>query len=156
MSPGVLHSSEGYFEGVGRLRLRYRAWEVQNARAAILVVHGLGEHSGRYAAFAETAGAFACSTYALDLRGHGGSEGRRGFVPRFETFLQDVDRFRREVQGLVDVRVPVFLLGNSMGGLIALRYLEEYEAPFRGAIIVSPWLATAVEVPRWKIGRAHV
>ena len=146
-----MKSSDGFFEGVGGLRLYYRAWELPRARAAIAVVHGLGEHSGRYEAFADRLSAYGFSTFAMDLRGHGLSEGRRGHVTRFEVFLQDVDRFRRELHGLVDVGTPLFLLGHSMGGLISLRYLEEFDTPFRGGIIVSPWLATETPVPRWKV-----
>src|SRR5687768_9822782 len=145
-----MKSSDGFFEGVGGLRLYYRAWELPRARAAIAVVHGIGEHSGRYEAVADRLSAYGFSTFAMDLRGHGLSEGRRGHVTRFEVFLQDVDRFRRELHGLVDVGTPLFLLGHSMGGLISLRYLGEFDTPFRGGIIVAPWLATAVAVPRWK------
>jgi alpha-beta hydrolase superfamily lysophospholipase len=151
-----MKSSDGFFEGVGGLRLYYRAWELPRARAAIAVVHGLGEHSGRYEAIADPLSAYGFSTFAMDLRGHGLSEGRRGHVTRFEVFLQDVDRFRRELHGLVDVGTPLFLLGQSMGGLISLRYLEEFDTPFRGGIIVSPWLATATPVPRWKVTMAGV
>ena len=146
-----MKSSDGFFEGVGGLRLYYRAWELPRARAAIAVVHGLGEHSGRYEAIADRLSAYGFSTFAMDLRGHGLSEGRRGHVTRFEVFLQDVDRFRRELHGLVDVGTPLFLLGQSMGGLISLRYLEEFDTPFRGGIIVSPWLATETPVARWKV-----
>lgn len=143
--------SDGVLTGVGGLRLAYRAWEVPSARAALVLVHGIGDHSGRYAAFAERMASYGMSTYALDLRGHGLSEGRRGHVPAFDVYLQEVDRFRREVEGLADFRVPLFLVGQSMGGLIALRYQQEYNTRFRGAVIVSPWLATAMEVPRWKV-----
>jgi alpha-beta hydrolase superfamily lysophospholipase len=145
-----MKSADGFFQGVGGLRLYYRSWEQPRARAALAVVHGLGEHSGRYEALAERLGGYGFSTFALDLRGHGLSEGRRGHVKRFESYLQDVDRFRRELHGLVDIGTPLFLLGHSMGGLIALRYLEEFEAALHGAIIVSPWLATSAPVPRWK------
>lgn len=148
-------ASDGYLEGVGGLRLYYRAWELTRARAAILVIHGLGEHGGRYEPIAERLTSYGFSVFALDLRGHGLSDGRRGHVHRFEFFLQDVDRFRREVQGLVDVGRPLFLLGHSMGGLIALRYLEEFDAPLAGGIIVSPWLATAMPTPRWKVTAAN-
>lgn len=151
MNGRALQLSHGYLEGVGGVRIHYRAWEVPSPRAALVVVHGLAEHGGRYDEFAEAMGGYGMSTYALDLRGHGSSEGRRGFVARFEIFLQDLDRFRREVQGLVDPSCPLFLVGQSMGGLVALRYLEEFESPFRGAAIVSPWLATAMPVPRWKV-----
>ncbi len=150
MTTNGARTAEGAFEGVGGLRLRYRTHEVPQARAAVLVVHGLGEHGGRYRAFAEAMAAASVATYVLDQRGHGLSEGRRGHVTSFDVLLQDLDRFRREVSGFIDVRLPLFLLGHSMGGLVALRYLEEYDAPFRGAIILAPWLGTAVAVPRWK------
>jgi lysophospholipase len=153
--PEMLRRGQGTLDGVGRMRLAYRTWEKPGARAALLVVHGLGEHSARYADFGERLASWGISTYALDLRGHGLSDGRRGHVPSFDVFLQEVDRFRREVEGLADFRVPVFLLGHSMGGLIALRYMEEYAGRFRGAIISSPWLATAMHVPRWKIAAAN-
>jgi lysophospholipase len=149
-SSGLLRRADGAIEGVGRIRLHYRTWEASSPRAAIVLVHGLGEHSGRYDEFASRMAAFGFSTYAMDLRGHGLSEGRRGQTPNFDAFLQDLDRFRREVQGLADIRLPIFLLGHSMGGLIALRYQQEYNTIFRGAIIVSPWVATAMPVPRWK------
>lgn len=149
-SSGLLRRADGAIEGVGRVRLHYRTWEASQPRAAIVLVHGLGEHTGRYDDFASRMAAFGFSTYAMDLRGHGLSEGRRGHTPNFDALLQDLDRFRREVQGLADVRLPIFLLGHSMGGLIALRYQQEYNTIFRGAIIVSPWVATAMQVPRWK------
>lgn len=148
--------NEGSILGVGRVRLQYRTWEVPGARAGIVVVHGLGEHSGRYEGFGARMADYGFSTFAMDLRGHGLSDGRRGHVPTFDALLQDVDRFRREVQGLADVRAPLFVLGHSMGGLIALRYQEEYSNAFHGAIIVSPWLATALPVPRWKITLANL
>lgn len=147
----TLEQCHGYIEGVGRLRLHYRTWEVSRSEAALLVVHGIGEHAARYQELAGYLAGHGISTFALDLRGHGKSEGRRGHVRRFDVLLQDLDRFRREVQGLVEVDVPLFILGQSMGGLITLRYLEEYEHPVNGAVITSPWLGTAMPTPRWKI-----
>ena len=146
--------SEGSMTSTGRIALRYRAWEVANARSALVIVHGLGEHGGRYEQFAMSLARFGFSTYAFDLRGHGSSEGRRGHVRSFGIYLQDLDRFRREVQGFMPAGVPLFLLGHSMGGLIALRYQEEYRTSFAGAIISAPWLATALPIPRWKVTAA--
>ncbi|MBI4546313.1 MAG: lysophospholipase [Gemmatimonadetes bacterium] len=150
MTTQLLTRSEGFLEGVRGLRLYYRAWEAPAPSAALLIVHGLGEHSARYVAFAEAMTGNGISCFALDLRGHGCSEGRRGHAARFDVLLQDLDRFRREVMGLIAPELPIFLLGHSMGGLLALRYLEEYGESLRGAILVSPWLATAMPVPRWK------
>lgn len=152
----ALQECHGFIEGVGRLRLHYRAWEAVTPRSAILVVHGLAEHGGRYEKFGHDLAAAGHSVFALDLRGHGDSDGRRGHVRRFDQLLQDVDRFRREVQGMVPLETPIFLLGHSLGGLIALRYLEEYSPDFRGAVLSAPWLATALPIPHWKIGLAQV
>jgi alpha-beta hydrolase superfamily lysophospholipase len=150
-----MRRSEGSVTGVDGLRLAYRAWEAKSPHAGIVVLHGLGEHSGRYEQFAEALATFAISTYALDQRGHGLSDGRRGHVPTFDVFLREFDRFRREVEGLAEYRLPLFVLGQSMGGLIALRYVEEYESHFLGAVVCSPWLATSMPVPRWKIMAAN-
>lgn len=149
--PGIIQENHGYLEGLGRIRLHYRTWEVPDPEAALLVVHGMFEHGARYEELAEVMAGSRFSTFALDLRGHGASEGRRGHISRFDVLLQDLDRFRREVQGLLPVGTPMVLLGHSMGGLIVLRYLEEYEAPFAGAVITSPWLGTAYNAPRWKV-----
>jgi alpha-beta hydrolase superfamily lysophospholipase len=147
---GTGRRSHGSILGVGDVRLAFRACEAVAPKAALVIVHGLGEHSGRYDEFASSMAGSGISSYALDLRGHGQSEGRRGHVPAFDVWLQEVDRFRSEAEGLAGGGVPLFLLGQSMGGLIALRYMEEYPGAFRGAVICSPWLATAMAVPRWK------
>lgn len=156
MSVRSLRMNHGYLEGVGRLRLHYRTWEAHEPIGAIVLVHGLFEHSGRYEEFGEFMGGHRFSTFALDLRGHGGSEGRQGHVSRFDVLLQDLDRFRREVQGLVPVSLPVFLVGHSLGGLVALRYLQEYESTMAGAVLTAPWLGTIAAVPRWQIVAANI
>lgn len=152
----TIHPRHGYVQAVDGLRLHYRAWEVDAPRAGLLVLHGLFEHSRRYQELGEFMAEAGFSTFALDLRGHGGSEGRRGHVRRFEILLQDVDRFRREVEGGLDVELPLFLIGHSMGGLVAVRYLEEYESSLAGAVITAPWFGTAVPVPRWQVILANV
>lgn len=155
MSTAGLRVNHGYFEGVRRTRIHYRTWEVDRASAALIVVHGMFEHGRRYEEFAETMAGYGFSTYVMDLRGHGASGGRRGHVASFDHFLQDVDRFRREVRGLVAVELPVFLVGHSLGGLIALRYLEEYDTALRGGIISAPWLELVEEPSRLRVILAH-
>jgi alpha-beta hydrolase superfamily lysophospholipase len=148
MSSATLRGGVGYVEGVGGLRLHYRSVEVVDPVAAVMVIHGLFEHGGRYQELAGFLALAGISAFAVDLRGHGGSDGRRGHVRRFEIFLQDVDRVRREVQGLVPEGLPLFLIGHGLGGLISLRYVEEYDLPVAGAVLLSPCLGTAVPVPR--------
>jgi alpha-beta hydrolase superfamily lysophospholipase len=156
MTRTTLYPAHGYFAGLDGLRLHYRAWETAASRASLVLVHGLFEHSRRYQEFGEAMAGYGFSTYAMDLRGHGRSDGRRGHVRRFEILLQDLDRFRQEVEGLAPVGQPLFLVGHSQGGLIALRYLQEYRSTFAGAVITAPWLGTAVHLPQWMVVVANV
>lgn len=161
MSQPIRHSaslteSDGTFDGVGGLTLYYRAWESSAPVAGLLVIHGLSDHSGRFEYFGRRMASNLINVYSLDLRGHGASEGRRGHSDRFDYFLQDVDRFRREVESITNRELPIFIHGHSMGGLITLRYIEEFDTPLRGAILTSPWLATGPSIPRWKILGAGV
>ena len=150
MRNGVVRTSEGRFAGADGLALRYVVWEASAPEAALIVVHGLSEHARRYAEFGERMATGGVSTFAFDLRGHGESHGQRGHARRFDLLVQDVELFRHEVLGLIGPGAELFLLGHSMGGLIALRYLQQGLGPFRGGIIVAPWLATVAPVPAWK------
>lgn len=147
----------GELVGTGGVRLLYRTWAAapQPPRAAVMVLHGLFEHSGRYAELADAMSEAGLTTFALDLRGHGASGGRRGYVREFDDFLEDVDRFHREVERTLP-GVPRFLLGHSMGGLIGLRYLEWKDPALAGAVVTSPWLPTVEEVPGWQRGLAAI
>jgi acylglycerol lipase len=138
----------GFVEGVGRLRLQYRCWEVDQPAATAIFLHGLFEHGGRYAELGEFLAGAGISCFAPDLRGHGASEGRRGHVRRFHVFLQDLDRVRREVQGMLAEQTPVFLIGHALGSLIGLRYVEEYDAPVAGGVFLSPCLGAALPASR--------
>lgn len=141
--------SEGAIDEDSGARLHYRRWSLRDARAALLVVHGMGEHAGRYREFAEAMLARELSVYAYDQRGHGKSAGRRGHVDDFDLLLEDLDRVRREVRSVLPPETPLFLLGHSMGGLVALRYVQERGTAFEGAVLVAPWLASADPPPAW-------
>lgn len=140
------HSADG-------LLLYYRAWGVESPRAVVRIVHGLGEHGGRYAPLAETLQERGIASYALDLRGHGISEGIRGHVTRFDQFLDDMEAFARETLS----EPPTFLLGHSLGGLIALRATETGRAGrLAGAILSAPALALAKPASAWSHAGASV
>jgi alpha-beta hydrolase superfamily lysophospholipase len=130
-----------------RLALR-RAPAAAPARAAAILLHGFGDHSGRYGDLAAWLTARGISVYALDQRGHGRSPGKRGHVSRFAQFLSDVAALRRLVAG--EEAGPQLLLGQSFGATVALRYLETGPAGVAGAIVSSPFLAVAMKVAPWK------
>ena len=102
------------------VRLHYRSWPAPAERAVLLVSHGLGEHGGRYAQVAEELAAHGITVHAIDHRGHGRSEGRRGHVAHFGEFVRDFETFRVAVAKEHPSGAPLFLLGHSMGGLIAI------------------------------------
>ena len=111
---------ESTFETTGGLRLFGRAWLPDGAaRADVAIVHGYAEHSGRY----EHAGAYLAArgyaVWALDLRGHGKSEGDRVLVRSFNEYLDDVEALLAQVRARGDETRPLFLFGHSMGGAIA-------------------------------------
>ncbi|MGK7313181.1 MAG: lysophospholipase [Candidatus Longimicrobiales bacterium M2_2A_002] len=146
---GASAGSSRHVTGAGGTRLHYRSWEAESPRAAVLVLHGLFEHSRRYRELAGVLGDAGISTFALDLRGHGASQGRRGYVRRFELFLEDVDRFTADVRRELTDGLPRFLLAHSMGGLVGIRWLEERDPELAGAVITSPWLALADPPAPW-------
>lgn len=127
--------------------LRYHVWEAVEPRAILRIVHGLGEHGGRYGALAEMLATRRISTYALDLRGHGRSGGRRGHAATFHAILDDVAAFTRATPSGGG---PAFLLGHSLGGLIALRAIQESRAGvLAGAILSAPALGLVSGASRW-------
>jgi acylglycerol lipase len=139
---------EGDFAGHGGLRLYWQAWLPEGeVRAVILVAHGYGEHGGRYGNLVEEVVPRGFALYALDHRGHGRSEGPRGHVGRFAEFVSDLHALRVRVEE-EQRRKPLFLLGHSMGGLIAVRYLLSHASGVAGTVLSSPALGIANEPSR--------
>lgn len=136
---------EGFFEGPGP-RIHWQAHRVSGSRAAVAIVHGYGEHAGRYLELVQALGNGGFDCFLLDLRGHGLSEGPRGHVDRFEDYLFDLDRLVEKARGASE---RLFLFGHSLGGLILLRYLQE-GGEADGAIVSAPYLKLAFEPPAWK------
>ena len=116
-------------------------------KAIVLVVHGAGEHSGRYRHVGEFFAAKGLAVVALDHRGHGYSDGRVGHIDMFADFLADLRAFNNEIERRFPA-VPLFLLGHSLGGLIACNYLLEQQHRFVGCIL-SGALITSDLQPGW-------
>jgi acylglycerol lipase len=134
------------------VRLHYRSWPAPAERAVLIVSHGLGEHGGRYAALAEDLVEHGITVHAVDHRGHGHSGGSRGHVDRFDEYVRDLETFRAGIAKEHPAGTPLFLLGHSLGGLIAIHHLMAHpEAGYRGAILSAPLVGIAVAAPRWKV-----
>ncbi|WP_285763634.1 alpha/beta hydrolase [Biformimicrobium ophioploci] len=102
-------------------QLFYRHWLPESPQAILVVCHGLGEHSGRYADAAAALNTRGIGVYAFDLYGHGESPGQRGDIEGFAAYAEDLAAFVRVVGGR-HPEVSLHLLGHSMGGMIATAY----------------------------------
>jgi alpha-beta hydrolase superfamily lysophospholipase len=128
---------EGAFAGCHGLSLFRRTWRPPGPPRALLInLHGLGDHSALYGALVDRAVASGLAVHAFDLRGNGRSPGRRGHVDAWSDYREDLHCFvelvRREEPGR-----PIFLLGNSLGGLIVLDYALHYPGGLRGVIAAA-------------------
>ncbi len=135
------------FTGLGEVNIFAQSWRPAGApRAALLIAHGLAEHSGRYRHVAEYFARLDYAVYALDHRGHGQSGGVRADVVHFEDYLADLKVF----QGIVQDREPgrqVFLIGHSMGGGIATLFAARYGADLAGLITSGASIKVTGDVP---------
>lgn len=130
----MIHNEDG-FTGSGGCSIYYQGWAPEAApRALLLVSHGLGEHSARYQSLARHFVGHDYAVAALDHNGHGYSEGIPGFVPTFDDYVADLGLFH-EILVERYPEVPIILLGHSMGGLVAGRYLLRAQERFVGAVL---------------------
>lgn len=140
---------EGWSTAPDGVRLRTLAWPVPDALARVQVVHGLSEHLGRHRHLARALNEAGYACWGHDHRGHGKSDGRRGVVGDFQDLVADLDRIREEP--LVAAPGLPFLVAHSLGGLVAIRYLQGLlesgePVPYQGVVISAPWLGTAVKL----------
>lgn len=131
----------------GGIRLFFRDSRVENERAGVLIVHGVAEHSGRYARLTQELADIGIRTFAYDHRGHGMSSGKRVHISRFGEYLDDLEQMIEKSRNALPAQKPLFILGHSMGGLIALNYAQNGGAKVDGLIVSSPGLAIAVKPP---------
>lgn len=119
----------------------------------VVLVHGAGEHSGRYEHVIEALTAHGMSVVTGDLPGHGRSGGLSGHVESFDDYLEAVEVWMRRAEEISGADGHVMLVGHSMGGLVTTRYLEtrgDQHPALIGAVLSSPCLKLAIEVPAWK------
>lgn len=143
----------GSFTGKGGIEIFFQKWIAVNAKAVIILVHGLGEHSGRYENLLKSLEDKKISLFAIDHRGHGKSDGKRGHIDSFMDYVYDLKLFlefiKEENKGL-----PVIVFGHSLGGVIAAKYAMTYPDDLSMLVISSPGFAPAFKVPAWKTGIA--
>jgi alpha-beta hydrolase superfamily lysophospholipase len=112
------------------------------------LVHGLGEHSGRYAHVAKVLNNAGYHLASFDLRGHGLSEGKRGHANGFDQLYDDIDAFITEINHKFTFRQAPFLYGHSLGGSLVINFAMNRNPNFSGVIATAPALATAFKPPK--------
>ncbi|MDF2714907.1 MAG: serine aminopeptidase [Paenibacillus sp.] len=128
-----------YSNRIQEIELYYRSWIPVSPKGLVLFIHGAGEHSGGYSHIGSECVNRQIGFMAPDLRGFGKSGGQRGHIYRFKEYLDDLDQLiillQTRYQGL-----PIYLCGHSLGGLIAIRFAQQFSDKATGVILSSPAL----------------
>jgi acylglycerol lipase len=139
----VTAHEEGTLRGECDVELYWQHWAPNATRGTVVLAHGVSEHSGRYGWTAEQLAARGYATWAIDHRGHGRSEGPRAYIDRMDNVVADLDQ-------LVDKARdggPLFLLGHSFGGAVALAYTARHEPKLDGLVLSAPLAALDAASP---------
>lgn len=131
---------ESSFESTDGEKIFICEWKPdKDLKGIICLVHGLGEHIGRYSHVAEIFNSYGYALIGLDIRGHGRSPGKRGHIEDYDLIMDDIEALIDEAIEKYPGR-PCYLYGHSMGGNLVINYALRREAKVKGVIATSPWL----------------
>lgn len=138
------------------MELFYRDWITDDAKGTILLIHGTSEHSGRYEHVAEYLVSHGYNVVTGDLPGWGRSPGLKGHIESFQQYLDAVAAWLHMAMSKLPQDLPIFVMGHSLGGLVATRFVQDYPHPeqISGCILTSPCLQLKMNVPAWKASLA--
>jgi len=152
------HHQEGHAAAPDGIRLWQERDVPDGARANVVLVHGYGDHLGRYRNFRDAMLADRLAVHAYDVRGHGRSDGTRGGVGAFSEYTAELGAFVASTLALAP-SLPLLVVGHSHGALIALSWLLDASAgtsAVRGLVCSSPYLGLAFTPPAWKTAPARL
>jgi len=133
------------------LNLYFQSWQIDKLpKGVICLVHGLGEHSGRYEHWAALLNNADYSMLTYDLRGHGKSEGQRGHISTFNEFLDDTEILLTEAEKRFP-GIPLFLYGHSLGAIIISNYVLRRKPQIAGVILTGLAFKTPLRNQKLKI-----
>ena len=151
-----MQHTEGKFTGRNNFNLYCQSWLPDGKPIAVLIiVHGIAEHSGRYANVVNYFVPEGYAVYSFDLRGHGKSDGIRSHVERFSYYLDDLKTFCDKVRD-ENKTAKIFLVGHSMGSTIALDYAVEHQSELNGLIVSGTTLKAGNSVTKVSILMAKI
>ena len=148
---------EDQWDDKDRTKLFIQGWEPENSKpkALIALVHGLGEHAGRYAHVGKALTDAGYALVGFDLRGHGKSDGARGHSSSLDTYMQDIQQFFRRMETRYP-DIPHFLYGHSLGGLLVLAYAIQYGEHLKGVITTGPGLQSSLQEQKAKVAMVRL
>jgi alpha-beta hydrolase superfamily lysophospholipase len=126
-------------------RVQVRRWPIEDPARLVVLVHGYGEHIGRYEHVARALNDTGSAVIGPDHVGHGQSPGEQALVTSFETVVDDLRRVVTELRG----GLPVVMVGHSMGGLIATRYAQRHREDLAGLVLSGPAIGLAPVFEGW-------
>jgi len=133
------------------LEMFAQGWEpAHRPKGVVVLIHGIGEHSGRYAHLARYLTASGYVMLAFDQRGHGGSMGKRGHTPSYDALMGDIDDFLSETNYRYS-GIPCVIYGHSFGGNLVLNYVLRRRPNLAGVVATCPWIKLAFEPPAIKV-----
>ena len=125
-------------------------WEIDNPKANLILVHGAGEHVGRYDHWAKLFNNQLINVYGVDHYGHGNSPGARGHLTNYDLYFNEITALKKMVDDQAD-GIPLLLYGHSLGGNIVLTWILEQEKSVDYVIVSAPWIRLKLVPPSWKI-----
>lgn len=148
--------SEHSWQSADGLKIYGQHWCPDDDPVAVVVlVHGMGEHSGRYSHVAEQFTEKGIAVFAFDHRGHGKSGGKRGHTPYYFTLLDDLGKGIGVAQKHFSGR-PIILYGQSMGANVVINYILRRKPSILGVVMTSPWLKLAFEPPTLRLFASRI
>lgn len=142
-----MHISNFQWQGADGVELFGKEWSVDKPSAVVILVHGMGEHSGRYEPLANFLTDNNITLASYDQRGHGQTKGKRGHTPSGKKLWEDLDQYYKAIKAKYP-KTPLFLYGHSMGGNVVLNYLLNFPVELNGAIVTGPWIKLTMEPPK--------
>ncbi|NQU64478.1 MAG: alpha/beta hydrolase [SAR324 cluster bacterium] len=136
MSSGLIHKEDTLLDKKDR-KIRFSSFIPQKTKIQLVLVHGFSEHKRRYYDVAEKLCQKGVAVHLMDLPGHGLSDGPRGHIDDFQDYLDNVHLFFHAYPHFLKTK-PTFLLGHSLGGLIASQYCLQRNPQIKGLILCSP------------------
>ncbi len=125
-------------------------WEIDNQKANLMLIHGAGEHIGRYDHWAKLFNDQQINVYGVDHYGHGNSPGARGHLQNYELYLNEIKALKKMLDEQTD-KLPLLLYGHSLGGNIVLHWIIEHVKSVDYVIVSAPWIKLKLVPPPWKI-----